>query len=223
MAIKNKKRSYLLNRIVTFLVLSDLIFFSGWGLISPVFAVFLLNSIIGGTVFVVGMAAGVHLIVRSLLRIPFGIWADKGQKISYYLMFWGLFIAALVPLGYIYSSLPMHIYLLQTVLGISLAMSTAGWTCLFARHIDHGRESTEFGVDAVAVGIGPGIAGIAGGAAVTYFSFNSVFIVVTLMGLIGVLLLLVIKKSILRGDNLIFKSNPFAGFYEIRRLKKARV
>lgn len=223
-SLTTKKSIYSLNKIIKYLLLSDLVFFSAWGLISPIFAIFLIKSIIGGTAFVAGMAAGVHLIVRSLLRIPFGVLADKGQKISYSLMFWGLLISAIIPIGYIYSTTPMHIYILQAVLGAALAMSTAGWTCLFARHIDKGKESTEFGYDAVAVGIGPGITGILGGAAVTYFSFNSVFIAVTLIGLVGVLLLLFIKQSILKGDNLIFNNNSSrAGIYELRRLKKARV
>lgn len=187
-----------LNKIIKYLVLSDLVFYSGWGLISPIFAVFILDLIKGGDTFVVGLAAGINLIVRSLLRVPFGMYADKGQKISFHLMTWGLFISALIPLGYLISTTPSHIYLLQGLLGASLAMSTAGWTCLFARHMDKHKESTEWGIDAVAVGLGPGIAGILGGAAVTYFSFSSVFIAVTLIGLLGVLLLFFIKKDILK-------------------------
>ena len=184
-----------LNKIIKYLIYSDLIFYTGWGLISPIFAIFLLQSIIGGNAFVVGMAAAVHLVVRSLLRIPFGIRADKSQRVSYKFMLWGLLIAALVPLGYIISKNVWHIYILQAVLGASLAMSTAGWTCIFTRHMDKGKESTEWGVDAVAVGLGPGIAAAIGGVAVTYFSFSYVFIVVTLIGIIGVLLLLFVKKK----------------------------
>jgi predicted MFS family arabinose efflux permease len=192
-----------LNKIIKYLIFSDLVFYSGWGLISPIFAIFLLNSIQGGNAFVVGLAAGIHLVVRSLLRVPFGVCADKNQGISYHLMLWGLLIAALVPFGYMYSSLPMHIYILQAILGASLAMSTAGWTALFSRHMDKGKESTEWGVDAVAVGLGPGIAGVLGGVAVTYFSFTYVFVAVALMGLIGVMLLLFIKKEILQSKKLI--------------------
>jgi MFS family permease len=192
-----------LNKIVKYLVVSDLIFYTGWGLISPVFAIFLLDSIIGGSAFVVGMSAAVNLIVRSVLRVPFGIYADKDQRIAYHLMIWGLLISAIVPVGYIYSKTPMNIYLLQAVLGFGLAMSTAGWTTIFSRHMDRGKESTEWGVDAVAVGLGPGIAAAIGGLSVTYFGFNAVFIAVTLAGLIGVLMLLVIKKDILQNNNLI--------------------
>ena len=213
-----------LNKIIKYLIFSDLVFYSGWGLISPIFAIFLLNSIHGGNAFVVGLAAGINLIVRSVLRVPFGVCADKNQRISYHLMLWGLLIAALVPFGYMYSSLPMHIYILQAILGASLAMSTAGWTALFSRHMDKGKESTEWGVDAVAVGIGPGIAGVLGGAAVTYFGFEYVFVAVALIGLIGVVLLLAIKKDILRNHSLIsFRKREMHGqLYELRRLKKAR-
>lgn len=194
-----------LNKIVKYLVVSDLIFYTGWGLISPIFAIFLLDSIVGGSAFVVGMSAAVNLIVRSVLRVPFGIYADKNQKIAYQLMLWGLLVSAIIPIGYIYSKTPMQVYLLQAVLGAGLAMSTSGWTTIFSRHMDKGKESTEWGVDAVAVGLGPGIAAAIGGLAVTYFGFNRVFIAVTLMGLIGVLILLVVKKDILQSKRLIPK------------------
>jgi predicted MFS family arabinose efflux permease len=211
-----------LNKIAKYLILSDLIFYSGWGLISPIFAVFILDLINGGNAFVVGLASGINLVSRSLLRIPFGIYADKSSRVSYHFMFWGLLFAALVPIGFIFSSTPLHIYLLQAFLGAMLAMSTAGWTCLFARHMDKGSESTEWGVDAVAVGIGPGIASVIGGAAVTYFSFQYVFIGVTLLGLIGVFILLFIKKDILKNKSLIgLKSSLFLP-YELRKMKKAR-
>jgi len=99
-------------------------------------------------------------------------------------------------------------------------MSTAGWTCIFARHTDKRKESTEWGVDAVAVGLGPGIAAAVGGLLVTYFSFNYVFIAVGVLGIIGTLLLLIVKKNIIRApympDGRLFTS------YESRRLKKAR-
>ncbi len=189
-----------LNKIIKYLLLSDLVFYSGWGLISPIFAIFILNLIVGGSAFVVGMAAGINLIVRSLLRIQFGAYADKSQKIAYHLMIWGLLVSAIIPIGYILSTTIMELYLLQAILGASLAISSSGWTALFARHMDKGKESTEFGVDAVAVGLGPGITAILGGMALTYFSFQVVFIGVTAIGLVGVLLLLAIKKDILKNN-----------------------
>jgi len=209
-----------LNKIIKYLIYSDLVFYTGWGLISPIFAIFIIDNIIGGTAFVVGVAAAINLIVRSLLRVPFGMYADKSQKKAYYFMFFGLLISALVPIGYILSTSPWHIYLLQAILGAALAMSTGGWTGIFAKYMDKGKESTEWGIDAVAVGIGPGIAGAVGGLAVTYFSFNIVFIAVTLIGLLGVFILPIIKKDVLKNTK---GTGKLFVHHEIRRIKKARI
>ena len=209
-----------LNKIIKYLIYSDLVFYTGWGLISPIFAIFIIDSIAGGSAFVVGIAAAISLISRSLLRVPFGIYADKSQKKAYMFMFWGLLVSALIPFGYIFSSLPWHLYILQGILGAALALSTAGWTGIFARYMDRKKESTEWGIDAVAVGVGPGIAAAFGGLAVTYFSFNLVFVAVAILGLIGAFILLGIRKNVLKNNSL---TGELFVSYELRRAKKARV
>ncbi len=214
-----------LNKIIRFLIYSDLVFYTGWGLLSPIFAIFIINSIAGGTAFVVGIASAINLIIRSVVRIPFGMAVDsnKDHKKAYLFMVLGLFISALIPFGYIYAKLPWHIYVLQGILGISLAMSTSGWTGIFTRHMDKGKESTEWGIDAVAVGLGPGIAGAVGGLAVTYFSFNLVFIAVGILGLMGVALLFFIKKDTLhkhKETRAYSARKILVNEREVRRLKK---
>ena len=208
-----------LNKVAKYLIYSDLVFYTGWGLISPIFAIFILKNIAGGTAFVVGLSSAINLIIRSIVRIPFGIASDKDktQKTAFWFMFLGLLVAAIIPLFYIIAKSPMHIYILQAILGTSLAMSTAGWACIFTKHMDKGKESTEWGIDAVAVGVGPGIAGAVGGFLVTYFSFSLVFIAVSIMGILGTLLLLAVRKNILESkkqDGKIFSN------IEVRRLKK---
>ena len=134
-------------------------------------------------------------------------------------MFLGLLIAAIIPFGYILAKTPLHIYILQAILGISLAASTSGWTCIFTKHMDKGKESTEWGIDAVAVGIGPGIAAAIGGLAVTYFSFSLVFAAVGIIGIIGTLLLVIVKKDILTSK---IKDGKMFHHRESLRLKKYR-
>ena len=199
-----------LNKIVKYLVYSDLIFYTGWGLVSPIFAIFIIGNIIGGNAFVAGIAAAINLIVRSIVRIPVAMQVDKSKKRAYYFMFFGLLVAALVPLGYIFSKFPWQIYILQAVLGASLSFSTAGWTKIFSEHIDRGKESTQWGVDAVAVGVGSGVAGAIGGAAVTYLSFKFVFAVVAIIGILGAIILLAVRREIM-------KNNRKDGYTFIRR------
>lgn len=187
-----------INKVVKYLVLSDLIFFAGWGLIEPIFAIFIVNNIQGGTILVAGIASSIYWILKSILRIPLGILLDthRGEKDDYFFLVVGLFIAALIPFGYIFCKLPWHIYLLQAIYAIGMAMSLSGWSAIFTRHIDKGKEATEWGLDATSLGLGMGISAAIGGLAVSHFGFNPVFIVVGLLGLTGVALLLCIKNKI---------------------------
>ncbi len=197
-----------INNVVKYLVLSDLIFFAGWGLITPIFAIFVLNNIQGGSIFVVGVASAIYWILASILRIPFGILLDncKGERDDYFFLLTGLFIASLIPFGYIFAKFPWHIYILQAIYGVGMSMSLSGWPAIFTRHIDKGKEATEWGLDATSVGLGTGISAIIGAWAVTKFGFNPVFIAVGLIGLVGVFLLLFIRKDMKKGPN---HSRPF--------------
>ena len=187
-----------INRIVKYLVLSDLAFWAGWGLITPIFAIFIVGKIQGGSILVVGIASGIYWILKSLLRIPIGIFLDTklGERDDYLFLTIGLFIAALIPFGFIFAKFPWHIYGLQAAHAIAMAMSLAGWSAIFTRHIDKGKEATEWGLDATAVGLGTGICGVLGGWAVTQFGFEPVFITVGTLGLIGAFLLLFVKNEI---------------------------
>lgn len=194
----NYLKNFKINRIIKYLILSDLVFYTGWGLISPIFAIFIVEKIVGGNAFVAGLATAIYLILMSLLRVPFGMFLDSrsGEKDDYWFLTIGLFIAALTSFGFIFAKLPWHIYLLQTIRAITMAMTLAAWPAIFTRHIDKGRESTEWGLDATSVGLGSGISGAIGGWAVMKFGFNLVFIVVGFIGLIGAFLLLALKNEI---------------------------
>jgi len=190
--IKNIK----INRIIKYLILSDLIFWSGWGLISPIFAVFVVEKIQGGTVAVVGLASAIYWILKSILRIPIGLFLDSrsGEEDDFWFLFFGLIISSLVPFGYLMVSYPWHIYLLQVLFAIGMAMALSGSSAIFTRHIDRGKEATEWGVDATLVGLGIGIAGALGGLIAASFGFGALFVLVGILGITAAVVLLSILK-----------------------------
>jgi len=191
--------SYLkINRVIKYLILSDLIFWSGWGLLSPIFAVFVVKNIEGGSLAVVGLASGIYWILKSLLRVPIGIFLDsrKGEEDDFWFLFFGLILSSLVPFGYLMAKYPFHIYLLQILQAFGMAMALSGWTAIFTRHIDQGKEATEWGLDATFVGLGIGISGILGGMIAQIFGFKTVFVLVGILGLLAAILLFGILKII---------------------------
>jgi len=72
----------------------------------------------------------------------------------------------------------------------------SGWTAIFTRHIDQGKEATEWGLDATFVGLGIGISGILGGMIAQIFGFKTVFVLVGISGLLAASLLFGILKII---------------------------
>lgn len=194
--IMHRKLSF--NKVVKYLVLSDLAFWAGWGFFNPLLAIFIVDKIQGGNAMVVGIAAAVFWIADSLFRVPVGIILDSNPKErdDYFALVAGLFTCSLVPFGYLFASLPWHVYLLQGLHGFGLAMSLAGWTAIFTRHIDKGKESTGWGLDATVIGLGAGITGAAGGWLVTRFGFDLVLVMVGIFSLVGTILLLGAKKYV---------------------------
>jgi MFS family permease len=193
-----------INKVVKIMIQADLIFVSAFGLITPIFAVFILNQIKGGDVRVIGFAAAIYWILKSLLQVPIGKYLDKniGEKDDFYFVVIGYFLAVLVPLGYIFSSLPWHVYGLQALYAVGMGMAIPGWAAIFTRHIDKGKEAFEWSLESTAMGLGAGITGAIGGILASKFGFNIVFILVAAGAFTGSLLLLTIYKGIFsRGDH----------------------
>lgn len=196
--MKLKINKFKTNRIIKYLILSDLAFWTGWGFIIPILAVFVVQNIKGGSIFIAGMAEAVYWISRSLFNIPVGMFLDKrpSEKDDYFFMVFGLLIASLVPFGYVFAKTPFHVYFLQGFLGLGMAMSLSAWSAVFTRHIDRGRESTEWALSSTSIGLGMGIAGALGGWLAYSFGFKIVFIIFGVLGLLGVLLLFGLRKDI---------------------------
>lgn len=188
-----------INKVVRVLILSDFFLLSAWGLISPIFAIFIVDKIQGGNAEVAGIAVGIYWLVKSLAQFPVGKYLDRrsGEKDDYYFMIVGTFIAGLVPLGFMFASLPLHLYILQAVHAIAMAMAIPSWGGIFVRHMDKGKEAMIWGLDSSSIGIGAGITGIIGGFVAEAFGFVPLFLSVSVLNILSVALFFFIRKNIL--------------------------
>ena len=192
----------LFNKVVKILVTSDFFLNLGWGLVSPVFALFILEKVTINDPLkaaeVAGLSALFYWISKSLLEIPIGSILDKkhGEKDDLWFMIAGTFLTSVVPLGYIFSSEPWHIYLWQVVHAIGMALAVPSWSAIFTRHIDKGKEGLEWSLESTSIGLGAGIAGGLGGIIAGYMGFNSLFVMISILNIISVILLLFIKKDV---------------------------
>ncbi len=192
------------NRAVKILISSDFLLLSGWGLLAPIFAVFLLENIQGGDIKVAGFAAAVYWIARSVLEPFIGKWLDKnhGEKDDFYSMFIGTLIISIIPIGFIFSKFPWHIYALEFIHALAMSFNLPPWSAIFTRHIDKGREAFEWSLSSTSISLGSGIAGALGGLLASIFGFKIIFVGVSVLTFLSALALLFIRKDLIRKDHL---------------------
>lgn len=192
-----------INKVIKILVTSDFILNCGWGLLSPIFALFIAQKITGGDITkaleVAGLATFFYWIPKSLLQIPVGKYLDKnhGEKDDFVFMVAGTFMAGFVPFIFLIASLPWHIYVAQIVHATSMALVIPSWLAMFTRHIDRGKEAFEWGLESTAIGIGAGVAAALGGIATAILGFEIVFAITGIFTVFSAALLLLIHNNIL--------------------------
>jgi len=198
-----------MNKIIKILIVADVALAGGLGFVNPIFAIFLTDRIEGGNLETVGYAAAIYWIVESLVVIPLGRYLDKnhGEKDDLLFIALGSVLTAFSVLGYVFARFPWQIYLLQAFTAVGLGMNIPGYTAIFTRHIDKGKEAFSWSVRSAVVSAGAGVAGALGGIIATRFGFETLFIGVAAFILLGSFLPLFIKRDVMpkteRGINFI--------------------
>ncbi len=191
------------NKVIQIYIWWDLAINSAWGLLGPVFAIFLLQNIAVGNLVegakVAGFATLCYWVTKAILQIPIGIFLDdvRGERDDFWFYITGTIITGLVPFGFLFSHYPWHIYVLEIIHGIGMSMVIPSSYAIFVRHVDKGKEAYEGGLDSTLLGLGAGIAGAIGGILAGYIGFQLIFILTGVFTLVAALLVLPLKKHTL--------------------------
>jgi MFS family permease len=175
------------NSLIKILTFSDVLIVSGWGLINPLFAVFLTQQIEGGSLELVGLSVAINLILRSSLQIPFARLIDskKGEIDDFLIMATGSFLTSSAPFLYIFARKATDILFIQALQGIASAMSIPGWMAIFTRHIDKLKAAEEWGFYSSTVGITCALTGALGGFMAERFGFRFLYFIVGVISTFG--------------------------------------
>ena len=187
-----------INPVIRWLIVGDVIYYAGAGLLGPIFALFIEDFITGGGAGVAGTAAAVYLITKSVAQIPAGAIVDKicGDRDDFWFMFGGLVVASLTPLAYLFISTPAELYMVQFVLGLALAFNFPSFMGLFTKYLADNKEATVWSMYFTLTDLALAGAAAFGGYVAIRFGFETVIIMVSTIGFIGALLLIPIRKEL---------------------------
>ena len=187
------------NKIIRILFLGDIMFFSAFGLIGPIFAIFVTNQIAGATIATVGFAATINLLTKALAQMPVARYIDrhKGEKDDFFFMVVGSTLISIVPFIYLFIETPLHLYMAQVILGIGGALTNPGWFAIFTRHIDKGKEGTEWTLENVGIGLVSAGAAALGGIMAERLGFSNLFLIVGILSLVGLIIQISLYSTVI--------------------------
>ncbi len=187
-------RKFHLNRTIILLILSDIFFLTGFGLIDPIIAIFIDGSIEGGSIFTAGIASTIFFVTKSLIQLPFSKYVDGHDNKIHWLIL-GMGLVTFVPVIYIFAPNIWFIYLAQFLYGVGSGLAYPTWLGLWSINLDKNHESYEWSLYSTLTGIGTAISASAGAAMADFLGFRFSFVVVGIMSVIGCLVLIVLEKQ----------------------------
>ena len=186
-----------MNVVLRALILSDLFLYGGFGLIQPIFAVFMLQEITGSSVMAIGVATTIQLVTKSILQLGIAKWTDAepGNRRELLTLFAGSLIMSVVPFAYLWATALHHVFILQFVYGLGTALAYPGWIVIFARYTDDSKRGYEYSVYNTTIGLGVAAAAVLGGYFVQTYSFQHLFVLIGILSVIGAMFILTIFKK----------------------------
>jgi len=195
------------NKVIKVYIYWDLVLNSAWGLLGPVFAIFLVQNISGGSLVegakVAGFATLFYWITKSIIQVPIGHYLDinHGEYDDFWAGVIGTIITGFVPFGYLLSTTAWEIYALQVIHAIGMALVVPSTYAIFIRHCDKGHEALESSLDSTLLGVGVGITGAIGGITAAYFGFQTIFLLAGVFTIISAFLWLFVREEMAPHDH----------------------
>lgn len=175
-------------------MLSDIFVLTGFGLITPILAIFIKEDLAGGSILAAGIASTIFLITKCSIQLPFSKYIDAHKDKVKWLVI-GTILIVLVPFVYIFSKTITHVYLAQILYGIGAGLAYPTWLGLWSTHLDRKHESFEWSLYSTSVGIGTAITAIVGAAIANYVGFNLTFGIAGIVSLGGLFILFKLEKQ----------------------------
>lgn len=187
-----------IGRLIKLFVVSDLVLLSGWGLVQPIFAIFITTSIVGATVITVGTVAAIYWLTKVVFQLPIALLIDKkdGEKDNFMVLIFGLVLAGISAFAFIFIDQIWQLYLIQGLHALGMSMYTPAWSSIFSKHLDNGHEALDWSLDNSSLALAAGVTGLLSGYLVTWFGFPVIFFIASILSLLAAFIIFLTPKLI---------------------------
>lgn len=185
---RNPSHFYNTNPIVKAFIISEILIWSAWNFVMPVFAIFAATQIPGGNIEVAGSSYSAHLIVRVFAELIVGKYLFKATELKkFVLAVVGIVIISLAFIGFATAKNIGSIYLFYAFAGVGIGMASPAKNSLFSMHLDKNREAAEWGLYDAATFTGTALAATLGAVVAKQYGFFYLFLLASFVNILGVI------------------------------------
>jgi predicted MFS family arabinose efflux permease len=178
------------NQLIIKVICASFFVYAGWGLMAPIFALYVMREIVGGSLGMVGLAVGLHWIVKSSVQpfLAYRIDVVKGERDDMSFLLYGAIIATIIPLLYIFVTQIWQVFLLEAIRGVGLALVVPPLDGIITRHVDKDWEAYTWSLHSTGIGFSAGLSAIFGGVIASFLGFKVLFILVAIISFISIVI-----------------------------------
>ncbi|MCA9391901.1 MFS transporter [candidate division WWE3 bacterium] len=182
----HKPSKFQINPIVKSFIVSETFFWAGQNLMSPIFAIFVAQGLSDGSLEAAGTAVTVYMIARILAELISGkLLKDTKDSAKFWYSIIGVVVVGLGYVGMAFVSYVVWVYALQFMIGIGFGIASPAKYSLFSRHLDKGKESSEWSIYDAAIYAGMACTAMLGGFIANEYGFDLLLITSGIVIILG--------------------------------------
>lgn len=153
------------------------------GLFAPLYAAFIEN--IGGSPFIVGTSYSIYAIAAGLLIFMSSRLENEVDSMDWILLS-GNVLFTIAFAGYLLVEDPAQMFMVQAVLGVATAIKSPAFDDMYSSSIPEGQYAAKWGFWESMYWILTGISALIGGAVVSRYGFDTLFMTMTVFSALSV-------------------------------------
>lgn len=176
------------NSVVKSYIMGESFLWSAWNLITPIFAVFVVNNIKYGDIQLAASGYSIYLVSRVIFELLVGPYLSKSSdRKKFMTTIIGMLFLSVSYIGFSQSTQILQVFLFYATAGIGLGIATPAKNSLFSMHLDKNKEPAEWGIADGISFICMALATALGGFIAGQLGFKVLFYVAAVVNLVGVI------------------------------------
>ena len=173
-----------MNKIQKVLLTAQGFIIAAFGMISPIYAVFVEQ--IGGGILAASGAVAAYSIATGVMVYIISKWEDHVKHLEK-MMTIGYILSAIGFFGYIFVQNIYELIIVQILLGLSVAVRAPAFDAVYSKHLDHHHGVLQWGYWETMAYIVTALAALIGGYVANNYGFRMLFVVMFISSLIALL------------------------------------